>query len=309
MVNAVKYVWLLVFFVGLALHSVAQPDHDVKRLNLYGKVKSVKELWYKAENNDGKIVKGIRQSTKYAHQDFTLSFNKKGEVLTKALYSSKDEMVLKTDFTHDQKGNLIEMTTYDDANTWLEKGSYTYDAVNRLITRLYQKPDGYYSLDKYVYNAKGDSSTEHCYREDSSLAFIYKHFYDEHGNRLGYIWYDGKGEMLSKSQYTNNANGKNTQSLLYSRNNELFSKIVYVYDEKQNNAEIYIYKPTASYHRSHPQNGDENIIYDGPTEPDFMLEEKKRYVYKYDKKGNWVTRIEYKNDVPVFFVERAIAYF
>ncbi|HLP14259.1 MAG TPA: hypothetical protein VK177_20170 [Flavobacteriales bacterium] len=309
MVNAVKYVWLFVFFIGLALHSVAQPDHNVKRLNLYGKVKSVKELWYKAENNDGKIVKGIRQSTKYGHQDFTLSFNKKGEVLTKVVYSSNDALVLKTDFIHDGKGNLIEMTIYDNANNWLEKGNYTYDSLNRVIASLYQKNQGYYSHDKYVYNVKGDTSTEHCYRKDSSLSFMYKNFFDEKGNRLGYIWYDAQGAMLSRLLYTNNVKGKNTQSLLYNRNNELFSKIVYVYDEKQNNAEIYIYKPTASYHSSQPQNGDENIIYDGPSAPDFILEEKKRYVYKYDKKGNWVTRIEYKNDVPVFFVERAIAYF
>ena len=83
--------------------------------------------------------------------------------------------------------------------------------------------------------------------------------------------YDYKGNLIESNWYYSDGNFN--------------SKFTYKYDDKGNEIERNLYKSDGS------------------------LDVKCTYKYEYDEKYNWIKKIEYRNRIPKFILEREIEYY
>ena len=109
--------------------------------------------------------------------------------------------------------------------------------------------------------------------------------YDEKGNNIENNWYNSDGSLDSKWTYKYDEKGNNIEENRYNSDGSLYSKWTYKYDEKGNNIESNRYKSDGS------------------------LDSKWTYKYEFDKQGNWIKRIDFKDEIPEFILEREYEYY
>jgi hypothetical protein len=165
------------------------------------------------------------------------------------------------------------ISKYDDKGTLLEIGLYKTDGS--LI-----------SITKYKYNDQGQMIEQNGYSDDK-LTYAISYKYDSSGFKV---------EENSSFSANNSAN----QKLLFtydSRGNEI--KSVAMKDDKKSN-----YSFTYGY------NDSDNVVSENFYDANGNMLTWSSYKYlEYDKAGNWIKRIKFKNDEPVEITEREIEYY
>ena len=179
-------------------------------------------------------------------------------------------------------GNLIEENMYLSDGSLINKYTYKYDGKGNKIEKYIYGSDG--SLDSKCNYRKGNMIEEDIYGSDGSLNSKYTYKYDGKGNKIEDCWYNSYG-LLCK--YTNKYDEKGNKIEIYFYNglDHTQFKSTLKYDEKGNNIEIYAYGSDGS------------------------LESKTTVKYDYNKYGDWVKRISFKNDIAEYIIEREIEYF
>jgi hypothetical protein len=88
-------------------------------------------------------------------------------------------------------------------------------------------------------------------------------------------------------------------------------KYTYKYDEKGNMIEKNEYDSDGSLDRKETYKYDEkgNKIEKNEYDSDGSLDRKETYQYEYDKAGNWIKKIEFRNEKPVYIYEREYEYY
>jgi hypothetical protein len=284
--------------------------NDIKAMNLFGKVKSIDEISYKAQVRDGKIIKGERENFTY-------------EYVTHILF--------------DDLGNLIQEFRYDSDSNLIGKSLYKYDGNGlRTELKLYDLNAGINESWTYLYDDKGNRIAERSFLESFEL------FYDKDGNIIGKIhfksvpdvWitykYDDKMYLVEKDSiyfdyidpevkdktiftFKYDAVGnqieknQNEQDALGNIN----TKFIYRYDVNGNIIEINsnsyfdFAKRTFKYDSS--GNITEQNYYNKDGSLNLTLTHK--YDYIFDNQKNWIKKIIYTNKIPANIVDRDIKYF
>ena len=136
----------------------------------------------------------------------------------------------------------------------------------------------------YEYDNKGNKIVSNMYNANIGHVVVFKstHEYGDNGNEIKLNRYK-EGGGLYKNSYKYNNKGNIIEDNSFKADGSLSFKIIYKYDDKGNLTEEY------------PENGNE--------------EEKTTFKYDYDKSNNWIERIEFKNDRPIFILEREIEYY
>ncbi len=148
----------------------------------------------------------------------------------------------------------------------------------------YSPDDKVQSRSVYEYDKDGNFIEIKRYKADGSLHVTTKLEYDRVGNIVGEENYDPSGGlfMTTKGKYVNG------NRIVYDRfgpNGHLFLKSNYKFDKKGNEIEE---REFDSHHG---------------------LKYTTTYKYsKYDKKGNWLRKVVYKNKEPRTIIEREITY-
>ena len=110
--------------------------------------------------------------------------------------------------------------------------------------------------------------------------------YDEKGNRIEENEYNSDGSLKSKATYKYDEKGNKIEENRYNSDGSLDKKYTYKYDEKGNRIEKNEY------------NSDGSIVIEKWTNKN-----------EYDKQGNWIKTIVFKNEIPRNIVERQIEYY
>src|SRR5690554_8223792 len=109
--------------------------------------------------------------------------------------------------------------------------------------------------------------------------------YDEKRNNIEENWYKSDGSLDRKWTYKYDEKGNKIESNRYYSDVSLDRKGTYKYDEKGNNIESNRYYSDGS------------------------LDSKWTYKYEFDKQGNWIKRIDFKDEIPEFILEREYEYY
>lgn len=215
-VSKMKKIILLIVAI-LSVTACAQQTEKknyLKKENLNGKVKSIREIEYIATIKDDKIEKKQIRKMQFSQYDKEgkkveeqfYKPNGKPDVKHTHKYDGKGDLVrieaewadfvgLFTGlniYTYDNKGNLIEEETYDS-----EKFVYKYDEKGNLVERSQLFDEDKREKTLYKYDDEGNKIEAYIYNSDEVLQFKSTYMYDKKGNLVEEIRdHDSEGYTL-----------------------------------------------------------------------------------------------------------------
>jgi hypothetical protein len=200
---------------------------------------------------------------------------------------------------YDDEGNLIQYREYNIIGDlkWIYNYIY-FDKIKKL------------SVMKSWYSISGGDSSRTLSKNDS-ISFqkrIVK--YDKKGNKIEEY---ERGESIYTYIYKYDDNGRKIEENYYGADSALEHKSKYQYDEKGNVAEFDQYavqEGWSLYKTSYKRNKKGNCIELNISSCNDTTATRHTFEYlTYDKKGNWLKRVQYLNGKPKVVIERQIKYY
>lgn len=256
----------------------------------------------------------LKGTVKSIHEISYEAIGKSGDI-------QKGEM--KSEFYENDKYFLF------DQNGWETEDSYYFN---------WKKSRGHYHV-HYSYDDQGNILEKSHIDSIGKVFLEYKltYKYDSSKRIREETKYDWLDSVDCKYKYSYDSIGEKEEGDLFIRNEGLFSKSIFKYDEKGRVIEKCYSSgkgiQTERWACKYDEAG--NIIEDAwyssknkifmkynykrddkanITEMDWYksngkLREKRNYEFDYDKNGNWIKRIEFINDKPKYIVERELQYY
>ena len=333
-----KYTFLIFFAMIIQSCSNNKIENSWEEANLSGKVLSYKEISYEALERFGEVEKGKRERRNGWKKDFVIIFDEDGNQLEEVLFHSEFEAALRnsdfeylkygkhkdgyksdenlmiryhTIFTYDENGNMIEENAYVDEGL-NSKVKFEYDDDGNQIGFYTYQSDGSLQLKgTYKYDDDGNKIEFRRYIAEMESEFKKTYEYDDDGNMIVENSFDSEGEINKKRTYEYDKNGNKIQFILFSSDGSMSSKSNYEYDRNGNRTQEIRYKADGSLSEKKTYKYDDNgnLIEENSIHSSGEIYENWSYEYDYDKKGNWVKRIDFSNGVPKFLLLREYEYF
>lgn len=258
----------------IGLNCYANPNKtDWKKLNIKGKVKSISEISYLAIDKFGKIKKGNR---------------------------APNPLWEKTDYIFDTNGYLLELIQSDSSKSYYYSESYKYDIWENLIETSISGGSKYYykydnkgnKIELNTYLPNGQHESKHIYKYDEKDNMIEETLYYQESQPENTLYkYDEKNNLIAINHYRSNGNCYSEVSYKYEDNN----KIKAIWDNSYYS--IYQYDDKGNLIVENSLNSDDKPLYGKTT-----------YEYEYDRNGNWIKSIVFKNGFAEYILERKIEY-
>ena len=312
-IKEIVQILILTFVCNVTLASESKIEVYPQRKDIKGNPKSIEEILYKSVNLTDTVTK------KDIHCIDLYEFTKKRYITVNVRYCECN-FISKTTYSYNKNNNLINVNSYDSLKNVIWQRIYVYKKKGKLSQRedicsdrsCYEK-EIYKYIDNatYVYFYDIDGKLKY-YTSDSRLK-----------NIKTQTSYSSDGEIWYKRQYEFDKKGK---IIRYSiQNNE---STIYRYDDKGNLIEEFFpndfRKRTYKYddrgylseHAWQSYDADYKVTYTYCV-AGLLMEENhykneilyNRTIYKYDKKDNWIEKIEYESDNRMKITKRKIDYY
>ena len=216
---------------------------------------------------------------------------------------------IENDWTRDNlQGKVLSLSEFSyeakDRFGNIEKGKFKrYDWEN----------DFYLDSDFQIkYDEKGNKDVLNIYSHiDRQVIAKYVYQYDEKGNMTEMNIRSKYGSLKNKFFYKYDENGNMTEENRYDSDGIKYGKDTYKYDEKGNKIEENMYNSDGSLRSKDTYKYDEkgNKIEENMYNSDGSLRSKYTYKYEFDKQGNWIKKIEFKDGIPEYILERQYEYY
>lgn len=134
-----KVLTIVLAMLCLASCEKSTQKNDLAELKLNGKVKSIREIPYKAVEKFGEVAKG--DALDIIGENLQITFNEKGNKLEENWFNPDGRLFSKYTYKYDDKGNKLEENllnsdvNLDDKYTY----KYTYDQQGNWIQRIAYK--------------------------------------------------------------------------------------------------------------------------------------------------------------------------
>ena len=303
------------FSIGQQQNKLTSAKNDLQKLNLRGKVKSVKETLYSAVFSSGVIQKGdIINPDELMTYYTVLHVPAERGIEYGGIGCLRDKLMEQNSYiTFNEKGKLIDHTLYLPDNTILIHCSYKYDDKNNLISSkfdFYERNRVYETIYTYKYDIKNNLIELNSELEPGKYFKIsYKN--DGNGNMVekkgelpdansnyNYIWsfkYDNKNNIIEatgkeKNTYKYDDGGNMNEELIQYKRGKVVNTIKCNEMGDVLNAKTLVWKVENSIER-------------------LEAEINMTFKYEYDKNKNWLKKIVYKDDKPQKVIEREIVYY
>jgi len=275
-----KYLYTIAAYLVILTPVIAQNSTDSKEMNLYGNVKQINEIKYKAIIKDGEIYFGDIVSDFVGNPIYL--FNRDGNITKKTIYNADGTYREGTINLYDKRGKLLRSSfssgflkhkTYYSYKRGLKKETIRKYLSSNNITQTKYKYDRNKNLIEEIFISPNDNSG-------------YKRiiFYDYNGHEKEKYFYNKNGSLKRKSLYSTDANGNIIKATDYI-NSKVISNLVLQFDSNNNRIEL--------------------ISYDSKGKLSF----KSNYNYTYDNYNNWTQRIDYMDGKVTHIVVRKIVYY
>ncbi len=287
-------------------------NNDLKEMNLFGKVKSIREISYEAIVEASKIKKGKRLS--FLNHDKFILFNKSGNKIQQIDYYLDLNFSEKRIHKYDKKGNISEIIEHNTDGSIAYRKFFKYIINENVIIRK-----------EYI---------------NKNLENWFLNEYNDQGNRIMEIWYDADSTLVLKETYKYDNRGFEIQRSVSNSIDSLQEIKKFNYNQKENKIEEKHFNLSyfKSRNKTHVKNdtsipitqikprwsgkdkylfSKSTFIYDDNGNEiaktylgqfdDLDYTNKKTYVY--DNKKNWKEMIFIENGIPKSVVERKIEYY
>ncbi|MFJ1492301.1 hypothetical protein [Capnocytophaga canis] len=310
--NNIKKIILLVITAISIISCGQEKKNDLQK----AKVKSVRVKSYHAVEKFGEVVKDtlqeINQLDFLMEDHFYILYNEKGNKIEEVheglpnkefTYVYKNEKLVekkgknsfygesKNIYIYNELGNLRELSTYNADGGLIEKRICKYDTKkNNIETNVYNSDGVLKTKLTYKYDDKGNTIEINSYNSEGGLEIKYTYKYDE------------KGNTIEKNEYY----PPNSERAKFTISTSIALSQMSVEDDKEE--KVSNFDGSVEYRTTYKYDENGEIIEKKNYRSQSNLE-KRTYTYEYDKYGNWVKRITYKNDKPKFIAEREIEYY
>lgn len=270
--------WILPF---LALMGCSQSKNDRTDMNLKGNVKSVWERTYVADINDDVALKGkLMQSIKFV-------FNKQGRMEEVDWFDMDGDTVKRVCSEYDKNNVLVKRRIYNEFGKADGCSIFKHDEKGRVIETLFLDVDEYL-VEREVIEYNDDNLIETS------------------------IIYGSKGEIVKKEVRQLDKKGLPKEIKIYNDKRELVNYRKEVYDESERLSQFTVYaadEQTILLMAALTYDNGGNLIKQEALDENGEAYQPDVYKYKFDKKSNWISNVQYVGDVAQTLTEREIVYY
>lgn len=306
MMNKIIFLFgLILFFACNNVEEEHKESNDLQNLNLFGKVRSVREVNYDAAMKFGEIVK------------MEIGANNSGISLPTRKV---------TNYKFDVNGSMTSHTElytgggfYDRLNI-KEDPDIIKDSDGKILKHIKRFSDGrILNTTTYFYDEKGNLIKEDVTDLNGELHLRYILKYDKNNNLINKAGYYGDGSLVSQDTYRYDDNNRITEKGFYDRNladqyniPNYTAIISYLYNIKgQLIKETYTVVGNVFEIKEfeYDENGNiTRISRNQPFDPR-KTETLSQFTYKFDERQNWVEMITFIDYEPQKITTREILYY
>ncbi len=274
MIARIFYTYIALTYFFSANFCYAQHENNWQEYHLKGKIKSVKQVCYKAIEDGGQVKMGDLVSCGYGDTFYferfadlpfvnaTLNFNEAGYREELNVFY-EEGVFFTTRSKYDDNNNLIALDCYED-DMFSKQIKYSYDKENRSIKTI----DAGKTY-KMTYNDEDNQKTKMLYQPLMSNSIKEVFTYNKQGLEIKKeIFFQGKAPMSSVNKY--NVKKQRIETVHYDYKEKFNSRLTFKYNAKGDVKEMVKYSAQVAY----------KIIGE----------------YTYDHKGNWTKLILYLKD-------------
>jgi len=310
---------ITIFLVSILLGSCTKSrENDLSKMNLSGKILSIRESDYGAIEKFGEIIKGQKIETDYIvfSDDILYLLNKSGNLTDKTVYKIKEKVGAVVRYKYDKKDNIIELTIeIEPENNLIDDTIYQFQNILLDDFVLSKIDSGFISKILYQYDTKShqiikdifDNNNQFCIREIEN--------YNNSGKLVETNSFNKDGALKFRLTYSYSKFNTQIETNKYDQTGNLATRNVKKIDKGERLIEEKRFGPTGKTMSSKIQKFNkkgiliENYISLPEIESQLKLAPiTERYTYIYDKKGNWIQKITWKEDKPSTITERVIVY-
>jgi hypothetical protein len=264
-----------------------EKEKDTNRNDIKPKIKWCLQSVYQAKKRSAEIEKGERINHAGIEYNKLVKYDSLGNETDFIEYTSEGTVYSKFNSKYDNKGNIMEReaTRIEGKDIAFKQKTYEYDENNHLKEFKW-------------YQSNGDLGHKKIYK------------YDDNGNVITSYFYNYYGSLVHRKTYKYDENSNLIDCSAYKINGLSF-RLIYKYDENNNEIEHreldkegnVTHKNTRIYDDNH--NVIEHMKYYSETDTVATF----TYKYIYDKQGNFVEKVCFKNSTPEFIIERSYHYY
>ncbi|RZT96007.1 hypothetical protein EV201_0636 [Ancylomarina subtilis] len=279
-------------------------NSDISKLNLKGKVKSIKEFSYtckskligdsvtylKAERKREEIEEYYPEETSL-NNDNILFFNEQGCIEKINLFTDGDIIFYNNRYEYDKDNKRITEYEYKYNSSKLAKiSNYIYNDENLLKKKVIDNANGSpYGYIEYVYDDNDRKILTVGYRAGKGIIYKKNYKYDGNSNLIEFSLFHSfndeygsgdEGRRFTKERYKYDSNNNIISKNMIASGEKPWKTFAYQYDEQSNLIKVI---ETDTGH----------ILGNG-----YVKEID--YLYTYDDKGNWVTQVKLEKKSPDF---------
>ncbi len=289
--------YLAPLFACLVLISCSHPKkvnkNDLETLHYKGKVKAVAYNVYKAIEKDGKIEKGT------VVNKLQTNCNQDGYFVEQSTFKG-DKLYYRIIHRYDSTNTLIEQIRVQQAVVYMSQGNTRPDSMSEShVTYSYLRDKNGNKIEtKVMHDGKQQYRDENKFDLRGNIIELNEYIpwdtlqrrevckYDDKDNMIEKRGYLPNGKMIFKYTFQYNASGNMTEMDSYKADSTLELKEEMKYDDKGNKI------------------SDTRVMADGIKNFDWRFEFK-----EFDKEGNWIKEISYRDNKPEAITERLLEYY
>ncbi|MCZ2100477.1 MAG: hypothetical protein LC107_02940 [Chitinophagales bacterium] len=276
---------ITVFFVGFALiWSSCKNDYtyqptDWSKEKLIGEVSKITTTIFSAINENDTVIRG--------------------------------EAIRPIEDFYNPQGYKTEIFKYYSGGALNQKELYTYDKYGFMLTKkVYNAENNLRFRTEHKYDNRGNQTEViyYDYRDNITSRVVY--FYDFSDNMIEEISYIHGDSLAYKKTFKNNENGLKVEEYVYNSEEEIGHYTRYKYDSHGNETELKYFNPDGTanmiikYHYDKYQNITDEVFY----RPDSLIA-RWNYEYRFDDRGNWISKTRFMNNNGLDIFERKIEYY
>ncbi len=302
---------ILLFLSACRFSAGVEDSRSGEHLN--GKVKEVYEKSYQALEDNGVIVKGKSARKSGINLNYVQRFDEDGRLIEYAEYTEGDgNLIYKSKLEYNEAGSKIRQSAQSSNVANDTQRRFTYNAKNKLIeTDVYDANDALLERFTYTYNAKDQKIVECGFRADGSLKWQYSYLYNAHGQVIEEVRDEEDGRFNFTIIYVYDRKGRLVEEISKDAQHSFDKRLVYSYDNKGRKVLDVQYNGSGelSSQRAYTYNAKGDRLSVSESFSGILQPQVTRFEYEYDRKDNWVKRVEYINERPAFWLSREIIYY
>ncbi len=171
------------------------------------------------------------------------TYNHSGKLITNSETDENGLQLKKTSLVYDKDGNNSVQTIYNSLGQVSEKNFLKeYDANgNAKLIEKYNANDSLVVTYQYDYNEKGEEIKSVIYDGVGQIIRQSMSSFDQKGNQIGYEIYEGGKGFVGKDQITYNDKNQEIQLIVFDKNDSQIKRKTTIYNDKDLKQEVVNY--------------------------------------------------------------------